>query len=188
MVALGWNEIGRWLSSDGALIVYGALLAGAIGWGTSWLQQVRETGARRDALLHLLSKQLWTLPSKPSDFDATRLLTRPNLAVSAVDPLLNTPLLDARKHAKLITARTIWQERQATMNALTFITNQAMVTGTLPSLQQRAWHEFLNELYGVLIALRDDITAGLPAKFQPPAWRPGDDRAETEGVMLEHRI
>jgi hypothetical protein len=128
VVAMGWDDVGQWLSSDGALLVYGALLAGIVGLVTHQLQQHFEMRARRAALIGILNQQLQTIHPNLPAFDGKHFWTRSTIHISSVGQLLDGGTLDPSADRHLIGLLSTWVATEMGYNEKVKYTNQAIVT------------------------------------------------------------
>jgi len=180
----GSGEMVDWLPELVGVFL-GAVLGTLFGSAADRWQSRREANARRAVLFRTLSDQLNMIPAEVPVVDASALLTRSTIHVSAAAQLLQGDILDARKDAVLIKRLIIWQAFQTSHNELTRITNQAIVAMLLPPKHQAAWGQSLNVSVGLLRASRRDVLDVIPPKYRTPSWESAQSGAvKDEGLLF----
>jgi hypothetical protein len=170
-------------------VFVGAVLGTLFGYAANWWQSRREAKARRAVLFRTLSDQLHMIPADVPETDATALLTRSTIHVSAAAQLLQGDILDARKDAPLIKRLIIWQAFETSHNEMTRTTNQAAVAMLIPIDYRVAWNQTLNESAGRLRALRADVLSALPAEYRQPSWQHAQaGETRDEGLLFTNPV
>jgi hypothetical protein len=163
-------------SSDGALLVYGAILAGLVGLVTGWIRDLREHSKTRQELAGIFSGTLATEAPSEDDLHGPIIGDDPptagHLHFAGLDNLLRPGVLDIRNESDLLLELMYLRSRLDTYNRYAELYNLAWVFGAAPDKLQGA-------KIGMFMSHKDvteasDNLRAMIERIGPRAPMPGD--------------
>lgn len=131
------------------IVAIASTVVGALsGYLFARYQAATESRARRQVLARSLLKEFEFVDPKPVAYDATKVIYRDPIHITALNHLLDGRTIDYRRHAQLIEQLLKVAATLARRNDLAIATNQAQTNVAMPDTAHRQIHDTMVERHG----------------------------------------